>query len=959
LRTAVKTTDGEWRVATLSVGDTPSAIDLTVSAAAAGETHDGYGMALTSFTSSKTSVSQNELFSASAAFKNVSQEVYTGGQWGIALVNSAGEAKAVGMANLSQRNPGATTGAGNVDCYVPTDVPPGQYKLRMVIRLTNGEWKVAPMYVDDTPSFINFTVTSAEGETSGGGYGLALTSFAASKTNVSQNELFTVSSSLKNVNLEQFQSGGQIGTALVNGNGKIVAVIGARNQGAVNAGSSVSTGTNNCYVPDSVAAGTYSLRTAIKTAGGDWRIATLSVGDAPSAINFTVTKENGTPGGGYGLALTSFTASKTNVSQNELFTVNSAFRNVAQNASPAGQVGTALVNSSGEIAAIIGSRNQNAVNSGSTASSATTYCYVPDSVAAGTYSLRTAIKPANEDWRIATLSAGDAPSAIDFTVTPAAAGNADGYGLALASFATNRISVSQNESFTVSSSLKNVTSEAFQSGGQVLTVLVNSSGEIVETVGRRSQNAINSGTTTSSGNNSCSVPSTVMPGTYSLRTAIQPASRDLKITALSLSDVPSAIDFTVVAEGGTPGGGYGLELASFSANKLTVSQNEAFTVASGLRNGNSETFQSGGQIGTALTDIEGYIVAIVGTRTQSAINAGSSSTGTNYCYVPSTVAPGQYKLKTAVKNTANGEWRIATTGSLAFKELDFEVTGSGETSNGYELALTSFAASKTTVSQNEAFTVSSAFRNISSNAFSANWQVGTALVNITNGDIEAIVGIRTQSGAVTAGSTVSLGTNNCYVPETIEPGRYRLRTVVKPANGEWKTSTMFLDAPSNAIDLTVTRAEGGALSGGHGLALTGFTASKTTVAQNEAFTVSPSFRNIGLDAFPGAQAGVAQIGVALVNNDGNIVEVIKTANFSSLASNGTRSLTLSDCKIPSTIPPGQYRLRIVVGLAGEEWRIATLSLADAPNSINFRVERGSQSADGERYRKSANTGETL
>jgi hypothetical protein len=826
--------------------------------------------------------------------------------------------------------------------------------LRTAVKTTDGEWRVATLSVGDTPSAIDLTV-SAEIGTPGGGYGLALTSFSASKTTVSQNETFTVSSAFKNVGLDAFP-GGQVGTALIDSNGNIAAIIGTRTRSALNSGSTASAGDNNCYVHGSVAPGQYKLRTAIKSTNEDWRIATMSIGDAPSAIDFTVTSAgSGETDDGYGLALTSFATSKTAVSQNELFTVSSAFKNVAMEAfQSGGQAGTALIDNNGNIKAIIGARTQNAVNSGSTASAGTNNCYVPDSVASGQYKLRTVIKPANGDWRIATMSVGEVSSSIDFTVSAESGAPGGGYGLALTSFTANKTTVSQNESFIVSSAFRNVALSALPANWQVGAALTDDEGDIVAIVGTRNQSgAVSVGATTSAGNNNCYVPDTVAPGSYKLRTAIKSANGDWRIATMSVGDIPSSIDFTVSAEIGTPGGGYDLALTRFEISKTTVSQNEAFTVTSAFKNMASVAFPANWQVGTALTDDEGDIVAIVGTRTQSgAVSAGATtSAGTNYSYVPGTVEPGKYKLRNVVK-PAGGAWRIATLGDIS-TAMDFTVTSaaSGETDDGYGLALTSFSASKTTVSQNEAFTVISAFRNISLEAFPANRQIGTALIN-NNGDIAAVVGIRTQSSAINIGSTAS-GTNNCYVPDTIAPGRYRLRTAIRPADGDWKIATMSLDA-SNSIDFTVTRAGSGAPGGGYGLALTGFSASKTAVLQNEAFNVNPSFRNISLDAFPGGQ-----VGVALVNSDGNIVEVIKTASFSSLASNVTRSLTLSSCTIPTTIPSGQYSLRIVVGLIGEEWRIATLSLADAPNSINFRVERGSQSADGERYRKSANTGETL
>jgi hypothetical protein len=138
----------------------------------------------------------------------------------------------------------------------------------------------------------------------------------------------------------------------------------------------------------------------------------------PNAINITVSAQTGAPGGGYGMALAVFTASKTTVSRNESFTVSNRFRNMGTERYPGGQAGAALVDSNGNIVSIIGTRDNGALNAGSTAGNTRDMtCIVPNTVPPGRYQLRIVVKPSGADeWRVATLSYQNSPTSIDFTV---------------------------------------------------------------------------------------------------------------------------------------------------------------------------------------------------------------------------------------------------------------------------------------------------------------------------------------------------------------------------------------------------------------------------------------------------------------------------------------------------------------------------------------------------------------
>ncbi|MDR0502180.1 MAG: C10 family peptidase [Treponema sp.] len=258
-----------------------------------------------------------------------------------------------------------------------------------------------------------------------------------------------------------------------------------------------------------------------------------------------------------------------------------------------------------------------------------------------------------------------------------------------------------------------------------------------------------------------------------------------------------------------------------------------------------------------------------------------------------------------------------------------------------EWSLNSFTAGKTSVSQNEMFTVS--FRPRSAGFFPSG-QLGMTLAD-NNGNIVEVIGTR-NTGVMNPGSgwVTSIIEMNCFVPETVRPGQYRLMAISRATGGDWKTitvSNISSNVPS-AINLTVT-AERGAAGGGYGIALVTFNTSKTTVSQNELFTVS--YRPRSLNNFSGGQ-----VGAALVDSNNNIVQIIGTMNRGALTAGQNWNLShdplVINCYVPETVNAGQYRLRIVVRPTGGEWRVATLAIADIPTAINFTVTAGIANSGG-------------
>ena len=252
-----------------------------------------------------------------------------------------------------------------------------------------------------------------------------------------------------------------------------------------------------------------------------------------------------------------------------------------------------------------------------------------------------------------------------------------------------------------------------------------------------------------------------------------------------------------------------------------------------------------------------------------------------------------------------------------------------------EMALNSFIAGKTSVVQNELFAVTVGFRGL---GFFPGGQAGVALVD-NNGRIVEVIGSRNYPWTLNPGYWHNPIEISCTVPNTVRQGQYNLRIITRLDGGEWKIATVSdisNDVP-NAINFTVT-AERGAPGGGYGLGLRVFSVNKTTVARNETFAVSSSFRNFGSEIFSGGQAGVA-----LVDSNGNIVEVIGSRNYPWALEPGYWHNPIEiSCTVPNTVRSGRYQLRIVirptgVGTGAAEWRIATLSTDDVPASIDFTV----------------------
>jgi len=279
------------------------------------------------------------------------------------------------------------------------------------------------------------------------------------------------------------------------------------------------------------------------------------------------------------------------------------------------------------------------------------------------------------------------------------------------------------------------------------------------------------------------------------------------------------------------------------------------------------------------------------------------------------ISDGYYSL-----NAVNGD-------TVVFMRINIQPDKGSIGSN--EMALNIFTVGKTIVEQYELFSVNAEIRSL---GMFPGGQIGTALVD-NRGNIVEVVGINNLGESNVTNRTYKA---DLFLKENVNPGRYKLRIVTRFEGGEWKIVTLSdrVKKVPNSFDFTVN-SNPGASGGGYGLALEVFDPSKTTVSQNEAFTVGSKLKNVSQETFPSGY-----LGAALVDNNGNIVAVVGTFRHTATRAPGEAYvLKTIDCKVPDTVQPGQYKPRTVVRpIDNEEWRVATLAFDGVPTAFDFTVK---------------------
>ena len=167
-------------------------------------------------------------------------------------------------------------------------------------------------------------------------------------------------------------------------------------------------------------------------------------------------------------------------------------------------------------------------------------------------------------------------------------------------------------------------------------------------------------------------------------------------------------------------------------------------------------------------------------------------------------------------------------------------------------------------------------------------------------------------------------------------GKFHFNCGWNGANDGWYTLEEIREGEFNDKMLINIKPDKGGSSISE-IVLDRFNPSKTSVRQNELFTINIITRNLGNIVNP-----VGQIGAALTDSSGNIIKIMGAVNYNALNPMSTRETNIT-CYVPETVSAGSYQLRIVIrptisdGVYGD-WRIATMSAsADLPASINFTV----------------------
>ena len=324
----------------------------------------------------------------------------------------------------------------------------------------------------------------------------------------------------------------------------------------------------------------------------------------------------------------------------------------------------------------------------------------------------------------------------------------------------------------------------------------------------------------------------------------------------------------------------------FSASSTSVLPGGSFTVSAKLKNIGQIAFP-GGSLGAALVDNNGQIVEMVGNIT----TIGSLPNGSYWmnprtlsCNIPNNVAAGKYTLRVVVRSTGEQNWKIITMAAACDSSFDFWVGNSPVSVTGIELDSSSLSL---VVDDTEQLMVTVLPADASNK-------------NVTWTSSDTSIAAVNHEGTVTAIS-----------------GGVAIITV-KSHDGEKAASCSV--TVSHNYEITLNEV---------------FSVSSASVSHNEPFTVSVKAGNVGPSTFPGGS-----IGAALIDDNGQIAEVVGSATRGSLPKNMVWNNPFEiSCTVSGSVAAGEYKLQAVVKSSNEEWKIITSS-KDCPNSFNVQVIAG-------------------
>jgi len=486
-----------------------------------------------------------------------------------------------------------------------------------------------------------------------------------------------------------------------------------------------------------------------------------------------------------------------------------------------------------------------------------------------------------------------------------------GYGLVLRVFSANATTVPHFETFTVKYRLRNSGSEQFPINGQFGIALINNDNSIAGIVGTRDYGwALDTGFSTSETEMTCNMPITVTPGQYQLRVIVRPAGGEWRIVSTSIENAPTSISFQVLVNNN-------IVVAPLLQTKWSQGSpyNDLFPYLpdhskADSRNGRLVT-DCGTTAVTQLIAFYKYPARAIG-QSSTLGPHGISMSPVNFENYPFDWAnmrntftngdPGTTQERKAVAELMFIFGMARSDGTIGFPKILVE-------NFGYDRGIQQYYRGYYTDAEWEAL-----IRQQLDAGFPV-YYYGNYPTDAASSDgyHAFVVDGYDKTGKFHANWGWAGSYDGWYFINDFDPQA--------PAS-TYANERIFINIKPDAGN-----------TGTNEFALVEFTSSSTSVTRSVQFTATINLRSCGY--FPGGQAGIA-----LVDNNNNIITDIGRRSLGNNWQPGSRATMEMNCTVPGTVNAGQYSLKVVTRETDGEWKIVTLSdrVAGTPNSINVTVQ---------------------
>jgi len=260
----------------------------------------------------------------------------------------------------------------------------------------------------------------------------------------------------------------------------------------------------------------------------------------------------------------------------------------------------------------------------------------------------------------------------------------------------------------------------------------------------------------------------------------------------------------------------------------------------------------------------------------------------------------------------------------------------GQGAKSYDINIipqTDISTSPTTLDRGQSFTVNAPVCNTGLYSFTGN--IGIAIVDANDNIISVIGQVSVNNVLPGYGWYNDPFPISCAIPVSTAPGSCKIRVVYQPSgSSQWTIAYGSIDY-ADFINLTITdnplrtsiEVYNDATHGG-------LYTTATAVNRGDVFEVSGTFLNFG------SETTIGNCGIALVDNNDRILEVIGVDNF-------TRSFSYSSgyvldiyCAVSSAITPGSYKIRAIFKPAGLDWAIVYGTSSSAIDILDLTVNSG-------------------